>query len=120
MVFLNREQFEGIALPLAAQAAPAFSAVVVDFNSDGREDVFLSQNFFGLPMDVPRQDAGRGLVLIGNGEGGFTPLDHSGIAAYGEQRGAAAIDIEGDGRPDLILTQHGAETKLYRNLGLAL
>jgi hypothetical protein len=34
---------------------------------------------------------------------------------YGEQRGAATADYDGDGRPDLVMTQVGAETKLYRN-----
>ena len=34
---------------------------------------------------------------------------------YGEQRGAAVCDFDGDGRADLAVTQNGAETKLYRN-----
>ena len=34
---------------------------------------------------------------------------------YGEQRGAALADYDGDGRTDLMVTQNGAETKLYRN-----
>ena len=37
----------------------------------------------------------------------------------GEQRGAATCDFDGDGRVDLAVTQNGAETKLYRNLGAA-
>ena len=34
---------------------------------------------------------------------------------YGEQRGAAVSDYDGDGRVDLAVTQFGGETKLYRN-----
>jgi len=36
---------------------------------------------------------------------------------YGEQRGAALCDYDGDGRVDLVVTQNGAETKLYHNVG---
>src|SRR5205807_6886802 len=35
----------------------------------------------------------------------------------GEQRGAALCDYDGDGRVDLVVTQNGAETKLYHNVG---
>jgi hypothetical protein len=62
-------------------------------------------------------DAGRGLLLRGRGDGTFDaiPGQKSGIMIYGEQRGCAAADFDGDGRPDLVVTQNGAETKLYRN-----
>ena len=39
----------------------------------------------------------------------------SGIAVYGDQRGAAFADYDGDGRVDLVVAQNGAETKLYHN-----
>src|SRR5262249_1990807 len=39
----------------------------------------------------------------------------SGITVYGEQRGAAAADFDGDGRVDLVVTQNAAETRLFRN-----
>ena len=34
---------------------------------------------------------------------------------YGEQRGAAVCDYDGDGRPDLVVAQAGDQTKLYQN-----
>jgi enediyne biosynthesis protein E4 len=60
------------------------------------------------------------LLLKGDGKGGFEPVpgQESGIAVYGEQRGAATSDFDNDGRPDLVVTQNGAETKLYRNLSI--
>ena len=121
-VFLNRgDHFEARALPREAQMAPAFAVCAADFDGDGREDVFLSQNFFPTELETSRYDAGRGLWLKGDGRGGFqaVPGQVSGITVYGEQRGAAACDFDGDGRVDLAVTQNGAETKLYRNLGAA-
>jgi hypothetical protein len=118
MVFLNRNtRFEPHDLPPEVQWCPAFGISVGDFDGDGHEDVFLSQNFFAVPSDEVRQDAGRGLWLRGDGKGGFHPVpgQESGVKVYGEQRGCALSDFDRDGRVDLAVTQNGAATKLYRN-----
>ena len=79
----------------------------------------MSQNFFQVRADIPRLDAGRGLLLRGLGGGKLeaVPGQQSGIIIYGEQRGAAVADFNGDGRVDLAVAQNGAETKLYKNVG---
>jgi hypothetical protein len=120
MLFLNRgDHFEVRPLPAEAQFAPAFYAGVADFNGDGAEDVFLSQNFYPTAVGTPRYDAGRALLLLGDGKGGFKPASgqESGIVVYGDQRGAAYADYDGDGRLDLVVTQNGAATRLLHNRG---
>lgn len=120
IVFFNRgDRFEARPLPVEAQLAPAFYAGVADFDGDGSEDVFLAQNFFPTDIATPRLDAGRGLLLRGDGSGGLSamPGQRSGLLIYGEQRGAAYADFDADGRLDLAVSQNGAPTKLYRNAG---
>jgi hypothetical protein len=115
---LNRgDHFDAKLLPFEAQFAPAFGICVADCDGDGREDIFLSQNFLAMQPEMPRLDGGRGLWLKGDGQGGFAavPGQQSGVNIYGEQRGAAVSDYDGDGRVDLVVTQNGADTKLYRN-----
>ncbi|HXI51784.1 MAG TPA: VCBS repeat-containing protein [Candidatus Saccharimonadales bacterium] len=117
-VFLNRgDHFEPMPMPREAQWAPVFGVVVADFDGDGHEDVFLAQNFFATRPGTPRLDAGRGLLLRGEGNGKLHALGaaESGLEIYGEQRGAAAADFDGDGRTDLVVTQNGAATRLWRN-----
>jgi hypothetical protein len=117
-VFLNRGgRFEAVPLPKEAQWAPVFAVEAADFDGDGHEDLFLSQNFFDTLAEVPRQDAGRGLLLLGDGSGRFKPVagQNSGLKIYGEQRGAAASDFDQDGRVDLVVAQNNAPTKLLRN-----
>ena len=120
MLFLNRgDHFEAVPLPVEAQFTPAFGVTVADFDGDGNDDVFLAQNYFSSRPagDSVRNDAGRGLLLLGDGRGGLRPLSaaESGIAIYGEQRGCACSDYDRDGRVDLVVAQPNAQTKLLHN-----
>ncbi|MBO60837.1 MAG: hypothetical protein CMO63_02530 [Verrucomicrobiales bacterium] len=115
-IFLNvNGKFTFKPLPDPAQLSPAFAICVADFDGDGAVDLFLSQNDFGVPPRYSRYDSGRGLLLTGDGKGGFQPKkgQQSGITIYGEQRGAVVADFNGDKKPDLAVTQRDAETKLY-------
>jgi hypothetical protein len=119
-VFLNRgNHFTAVVLPGEAQFAPSFGVSVADVDGDGKEDIFLSQNFFAVDGETSRYDGGRGLWLKGDGQGGFAvlPGQQSGVKVYGEQRGCALADYDGDGRVDLVVTQNGAATRLYHNIG---
>ncbi len=120
VVLLNRGgRFEVRPLPREAQWAPVWGLAVADFDADGHLDLALAQNLFAVHPEEPRLDTGQGLILRGNGTGEFTVLDsrESGVAVYGEQRGAAAADFDEDGRMDLVLTQNGAQTVLFHNTG---
>ena len=105
---------------LVPAADATFSVTVqawMDFDGDGAEDVFLGQNFFAVQRETPRCDGGRGIVLLGGGDGSFAAAsgEESGVRVHGEQRGAALAAFNADGRVDLLVTQNGARTRLFEN-----
>jgi hypothetical protein len=57
--------------------------------------------------------------MLGDGKGGLAPVSgaKSGLIVYGDQRGAAYSDFDRDGRVDLVVSQNGEQTKLFRNTG---
>jgi hypothetical protein len=117
MLFLNRgTNFLARSLPPIAQFSPVFGIAVGDADADGAEDIFLAQNFFGL-KENSRFDAGRGLLLLGDGNGNFTAAstEQSGLAIDGEGRGAAFCDYDHDGRLDLAVGQNSSRTRLFHN-----
>lgn len=48
--------------------------VLTDINKDGNLDIITAGNLYEAEVETPRNDAGRGLVLIGDGKGNFSPI----------------------------------------------
>ncbi|AQG78714.1 VCBS repeat-containing protein [Spirosoma montaniterrae] len=75
-------------LPILAQQAPVASFVLDDFNRDGHLDALVTGNFYPNEVNMGRQDASQGLLLTGNGKGGFTAIgsDVTGLRLWGDVR----------------------------------
>lgn len=85
-------------------------AAFLDFNNDGRLDVFLLQN-------AGAQSQSRHRLFVQTAAGRFSDVtDASGINASGYGMGVAAGDVNNDGWIDLVVTEYG-KTLLYVNSG---
>ncbi|HEY4936378.1 MAG TPA: VCBS repeat-containing protein, partial [Puia sp.] len=88
-------KFTVIPLPKFAQASVINGMVVDDFDGDGNLDVLINGNDFETAIGIGRYDAFNGLLLKGDGAGGFTPLSmlQSGICIPGD--GKALVKLVG-------------------------
>jgi len=84
-ILINRgnNSFELKPLPPRAQFAPVNGIVANDFDGNGTIDLLLAGNLFQAEVETGRADAGRGLVLLGDGKGNFeeVSVQKSGIFA---------------------------------------
>lgn len=68
---LGQGKFQVHELPILAQLAPVNGLVTEDVNGDGFSDIVLVGNDYGNEVFIGRMDALVGLILLGDGNGGF-------------------------------------------------
>jgi len=101
-----------VPLPLEAQIAPVYGILAGDFDHDGNLDLLLAGNFSGVQPEIGSMMASYGLMLRGNGRGGFTPLhaDQSGFVAPGEARDIQRLHTV---RGDLYIVARNNDKPLF-------
>lgn len=89
----GKGQLKFHALPLAAQFSMVQGFVVQDFDQDGQEDVLVVGNFAPFRVQNGPSDASKGILLLGNGKGGWKPTDafEAGLDAGGDVRDALSV-----------------------------
>jgi len=114
-VFLQQadRSFRFVPLPSEAQLAPVNAIVARDLDGDGKTDLLLVGNHFGPEPSTGRFDGGLGLVLKGDGQGGFTPLNagQSGLIVTGEAR--AAVALPGEKGPRVVVATNQGPLLLF-------
>uniref|UniRef100_UPI001CD69A21 FG-GAP-like repeat-containing protein n=1 Tax=Cesiribacter sp. SM1 TaxID=2861196 RepID=UPI001CD69A21 len=99
--YLKTAYFEGTGakfrekeLPLEVQYSPVYAMAVTDYNGDGRQDVVLGGNIHEARLRFGRYDASYGMLLQGDGKGGFSyvPQRESGLKIKGDIRSILSIN----------------------------
>jgi hypothetical protein len=82
-------------LPIAAQVSIINGMVVDDFDGDGNLDILINGNDYATSIGIGRYDAFNGLLLKGDGAGGFKSMSmlQSGINIPGN--GKALVKLTG-------------------------
>ncbi len=94
-VLLNKGglNFTTQALPWLAQLSPLKDAVVVDANGDSLPDILLVGNFYDNNIQMGRNDADFGTILINKGKGKFVCENINGLAIKGQVKHIKKIMI---------------------------
>lgn len=87
-------QFEARALPFEAQLSTFRNAVVVDANKDALPDVFMLGNYYDNNVEIGRQDADFGTILINKGNGNFDYQSVNGITIKGQVRKIKLLQVK--------------------------
>ena len=84
-------------LPTEAQTSSINKILVDDYDKDGFLDFVVAGNLYVSEVETPRNDAGYGLFLKGNGKGVFKPVSaaESGFFVPGDVKDMATINFQG-------------------------
>jgi len=82
-------------LPNEAQFSSVNDIQLDDFNGDGFKDIVLVGNLFASEIETPRNDAGFGMLFIGNSKGDFKGVSavDSGLYTAGDVKGMKSIQL---------------------------
>lgn len=95
-------RFTLLPLPAEAQFAPVYGMVAEDFDSDGNLDLAMTGNDYGTDVSIGRYDALTGLVLKGDGKGGFSPLSVAASGLYIPGNGKSLVSLRSAGGKYLV------------------
>ncbi len=117
-VFLNdgKGGFIPHVLPNIAQTAPINAIVPMDVDGDQHIDLVCAGNNWGAEVETARYDAGTGLVLKGDGKGGFTalPINASGFFAWGNVKDLALLRTGAEREPLIVVANNNAPMQAFR------
>ncbi len=109
-------RFEFRALPPLAQLAPINGIIADDLNDDGNLDLVMLGNDYGTEVATGKYDAMHGLVLVGDGGGGFTApsLKESGFYVPGNAKALVKM-LDYKNQYLVAASQNRDSLKLFRS-----
>jgi hypothetical protein len=101
-------------LPNEAQVSPIKGIIVHDFKNDASNDLLIAGNMFQTEPNIPQSDAGKGLVLAGDGDGNLKPVSIKDSGFHTPHDVKYITMIETAGGKAVLVVNHNDELQLFR------
>ena len=113
---LGNFQFKTHHLKGLSQFSSVNNILIEDFDKDGNLDALLSGNLYQSEVETPRNDAGYGVFLKGNGQGQFSTLypNESGLLVRGDVKNAGIINSNSGIGKRVVFAKNGDELQFLR------
>ena len=102
--------------PDRTRPSTGWHAEFADVNNDGRDDLFIVKGNVAKMDDFARYDPN--MLLLGSADGKFA--DAAFVAGVGSPhlgRGGAVVDLNADGRLDVVVVNRQRPVEIWRNIG---
>lgn len=111
---MGNGKFKITPLPNRAQLSSINDFSIFDYNMDGHKDVLAVGNLFVSEIETPRNDAGVGLLLLGDGKGGFNSVNNkaSGFFARNDAKSIQELNIKGE--KIIMVTNNNGQTQFFK------
>ncbi|WP_430428009.1 VCBS repeat-containing protein [Maribacter litoralis] len=113
---LGNGQFTISNLPNLAQLSNINDMHVSDFNGDGWLDVLAVGNLYVSEIETPRNDAGTGILLLGDGKGAFTAKRGSETGFFADGDAKKLVAINNDQNNYFLVGNNNDELQFFKLL----
>ena len=98
-----------------AQLTSINDMIIEDFNKDGNLDILAAGNLYNVEIVTPRNDAGIGVYLEGNGQGGFKlkPAIETGFFAPNDAKSLMLINLK-NGKKLVLVGNNNSKLQVFK------
>ena len=107
-------KFKISALPVETQFSSVNDILVKDFDKDGNLDALLTGNLFVSEIETTRNDAGRGVLLLGDGNNKFKAISHLESGFFSRKDAKKLGWVEHGKQQLLLLVNNDDELQIFR------
>ncbi len=111
----GKANFKMHKFPNVAQLSSINDMIIDDFNKDGNPDILAAGNLFNMEVVTPRNDAGIGVYMEGDGNGGFKikPASETGFFAPGDAKSLALIKVK-NGEKRVLVGNNNGKLQIFK------